>query len=333
MAFDRLHRPVQEHPDDELQYAVIFLKVPIINGFYNNPVGEGVEMNKITLTLVVLIAAAVGTFAQIPNSGFEDWTTVGSYENPNGWATMNPACAGPFFSCTKSTDHYPTAMGNYSLRLENNTSLTQMTGAYGMAITDSFAYPFQPAFPLTGQPNTLSGYYKYASLNNDTMFIRIILFESGIMLGNNTFRTGTTTSNWTSFALPITYPSADSATIMFSAFYPSSQTDGPNGNSVLYVDNLSLSSLAVSVPLPAPKSTLFNISPNPAFNVVSLNIDNLNHADMTLNIYTAIGKLISSEPLRQNKQQIKVGSLPNGMYLVSVKSKSLSTIQKLVILR
>lgn len=90
----------------------------------------------------------IKTNAQIPNNGFEDWTTIGSYENLNDWATYNSYSAGGFYSCTKSTDHYPTSVGSYSIRLENNTSLTQMTGGWGLAITDTMAYPINRHFLL-----------------------------------------------------------------------------------------------------------------------------------------------------------------------------------------
>jgi PKD repeat protein/photosystem II stability/assembly factor-like uncharacterized protein len=177
------------------------------------------------------------------NFGFEDWTTAGNYENPDDWATMNPYGTGPFYSCTKSTDHYPESVGNYSIRLENNTLLGQMNGGYGMAITNAFDWPFKPAFPISGHPNSLTGYYKFNSLNNDSMFIRVILFQNGTMVGNNMFVTSNTATTWTPFTIPLTYTSADSATIHLSAFYPSGPTDGPNGNSVLYVDNLNFDNL------------------------------------------------------------------------------------------
>jgi hypothetical protein len=290
-------------------------------------------MKKITILLTVLVAITIKTNAQIPNNGFENWTTVGSYENPTGWATMNYLSAGTFYSCTKSTDHYPVSVGNYSIRVENNTSLTQMTGGFGMAITDTMAYPFQPAFPIVGNPTSLCGYYQYNSLNNDSMFIRIVFFENSIMLGYNTFITGITTSTWTSFTLPLTYPSADSATIYLSAFYPSGQYDGPNGNSVLYVDNLSFDSLIISVSEQTPKNTIINLYPNPASDVVLLTIENTNTADLTLNIYNIMGSLIRTEALKQNQQQINVGDLDNGIYIVEIKFKGLIRKQKLIIQR
>lgn len=290
-------------------------------------------MKKFTFILTVLIALTIETNAQIPNSGFENWTTVGSYENPTDWATMNASSAGPFYSCTKSTDHYPAAVGNYSIRVENNTSLTQMTGGWGMAITNAFDYPFKPAFPIVGSPTSLCGYYKYNSLNNDSMFIRIVFFQNSIMLGYNTFISGITTSSWTSFTLPITFASADSATLYFSAFYPNNQTSSPKGNSVLQLDNLSFDNLINSMSENPSNKDLINFYPNPASNIVTLNIDNIDYQDLTLNIYNIMGSLVKTEIFKQNQQQINVSDLSNGIYVVEIKSKDWTEKQKLLIQR
>ena len=77
----------------------------------------------------------------------------------------------------------------------------------------------------------------------------------------------------------------------------------------------------------------FSIYPNPANDILILNIDNANKADLTLNIYNVIGKLISSETLKQNQQQINIGDLSNGIYIVEIKSRELSGIRKLIIQR
>ncbi len=75
----------------------------------------------------------------------------------------------------------------------------------------------------------------------------------------------------------------------------------------------------------------FSIYPNPASDIVTLNIDNANNAVLTLNIYNVIGKLISSVTLKQNQKQIHIGDLSNGIYIVEIKSKELSEKQKLII--
>src|ERR1019366_7371822 len=77
----------------------------------------------------------------------------------------------------------------------------------------------------------------------------------------------------------------------------------------------------------------FSIYPNPASDIVTLNIHNAINTDLTLNIYNVIGKLISSETLRQNQQQINIGDLDNGIYFVEIKSNEWSEKQKLIIQR
>lgn len=305
-------------------------------------------MKKLTIILTVLIVITIRTNAQIPNNGFENWITVGSYEDPTDWATMNPACAGPFYSCTKSTDHYPASVGNYSIRLENNTSLIQATGAYGMAITDTFAYPFQPAFPIVGNPTSLCGYYQYNSVNNDSMFIRIVFFENSIMLGYNTFVTGITTSNWTSFTLPLSYPSPDSATLYFSAFYPSGQTSGPKGNSVLYVDNLSFDNLITSELLSSGKLpgkfSLAQNYPNPFNPTTKINYAIKDAGMVTLKVYDILGNevaiLVNKEQapgiyeVEFNAEQTSYNKqLSSGIYFYRLHAGSFAEVKKLVLLK
>ncbi|MEO8733500.1 MAG: hypothetical protein ABI373_04125, partial [Flavobacteriales bacterium] len=58
----------------------------------------------------LLIIGAVGllpistVMAQIPNSGFENWTTVGDHLNPDGWLSTNDQLAAfGVFTCEKGT--------------------------------------------------------------------------------------------------------------------------------------------------------------------------------------------------------------------------------------
>ncbi len=284
-------------------------------------------------SISLLILFAFSGFAQITNSGFENWTTTGNYEEPNGWATMNPYSPGSFYSCTKSTDHYPANVGSYSMRLENDISLTQFTGGWGMTITDTMAYPFQPAFPITGHPTSLTGYYKYNSMNSDSMWIKVILFDNGaIVMDENFSQIGSQT--WTSFNIPFdTYVDADSATIILCAFLPAGPTDGPNGNSVLYVDNLNFDELISSVDEHASKSASFSLYPNPAASVISIATDARINSGAQLSIFNSLGQLVHAEPLRTNQQQINVSDLSSGVYMLELTSESRIEKQKLIIQR
>lgn len=252
--------------------------------------------------------------AQIPNKGFENWTTTGNYENPNGWATMNNFSVGTFYSCEKSDDSYPVGVGNYSIKLTNNTAFSQMTGGFGMTATNAFDYPFKPAFPIIGHPTSLKGYYKYVSINNDSMFVEIILFNEGTIVCNNEFVTYATTTEWTPFNVPISnYVTADSATIIMSAFYPSHPTDVPKGNSSLKIDNLNFDTFITGINEQTTERELFHLYPNPASDVINLDIPNVNNECLTLNIYNLTGSVVKSEILKQNKQQINIGDLNQGV--------------------
>ncbi len=46
-------------------------------------------MRKTILSLVAIAISSASLFAQIPNNGFENWTTVGAYSVPNSWGTLN----------------------------------------------------------------------------------------------------------------------------------------------------------------------------------------------------------------------------------------------------
>lgn len=289
-------------------------------------------MKKITFFTIVLIAMSFNINAQITNNGFENWTSIGSYEDPDGWATMNPYCMGSFYSCEKSTDHYPANVGSYSLKVTNNTSLTQTTGGWGIVVANSMDYPFKPAFPVIGHPNSLNGYFKYVSLNSDSLWIKVVLFNNGAMVTSNDYYYGSTAINWTPFTIPITnYTTADSATIMLAAYAPQCPTCGPKGNSSLKVDNLSFDNLITSVSGVEATTASFNLYPNPATDVVNLTIGNTNNNQVTVTIYNVLGEFIKSELLIHNEEQLSVSDLENGMYIVEVKSNNSIEKQRLLI--
>lgn len=287
-------------------------------------------MKKFTIILTVLIALTINANAQIPNSGFENWTTVNSYDSLLGWGSTNYLSASSFYAVTKSTDIYPATVGVYSIRIENNTALLPSYSGVGLAMTGTFVSP-HPVFQLTGHPNSFTGYYKYAPLNGDTMCIGAALYLNGNIIASAMLSTNASVSNWTSFNIPFsTYTTADSCHIFLAAYYahPGSH---PLGNSILYVDNINFDNLITSVSEQTSENTTFSLYPNPASDIVTLNIGNTNNADLSLNIYNVIGNLVKSEILNQN--QINIGDLTNGIYMIEIKSKEWTEKQKLIIQR
>jgi hypothetical protein len=64
-----------------------------------------------------------------------------------------------------------------------------------------------------------------------------------------------------------------------------------------------------------------------------LTINDANVTGKEIKIYNINGKLVSSEILKENQQQINIGDLSNGIYLVEIKSKEWTEKQKLIIQR
>ena len=274
----------------------------------------------------------ITTNAQIPNSGFENWTTVGNYQDPTFWGSTNTYSTGPFYAVTKSTDHYPVTVGDYSVRIENNTALSPNYSGRGYLSTGH--PPPGPNFPTTGHPTSLTGYYKFAPLNADTMLIQIQLYKNGAPVSYGEFSTPDTTSSWTSFNIPLSnYLEADYGSIFIAAYYATDFNSLPRGNSVLYVDNLNFDNLINSISEQTSESTAFSLYPNPASDIVKLNINEVDNEELSLTIYNIAGTLVKSETLKQNQQEINIGNLNNGIYLVTIKTKNLTENQRLIIQR
>jgi hypothetical protein len=291
-------------------------------------------MKKNTIILAFVIAMTITIKAQIPNSGFENWTSVGSYENAIGWNNCNSISTGTFFPVTKSSDHYPLSVGNYSIRVENKIPLSNCS-TYGFAQTSNNNYPCKPAFRITGHPTNFCGYYKSFPQNNDTIQIGLMLFQNGVWIAGAEFISTNTVSNWTSFNIPISlYTTADSATISLAAFYNDTTCGfpyGPFGNSVLYVDNLSFDNLITSLSEQDSEKNTFSLYPNPATDNITLNLNKTNNSDLTLNFYNVTGTLVRSKLIKSEQQKIDIGDLSNGIYFVEIKSINWTEKQKLII--
>lgn len=76
-------------------------------------------MKKTILSIVSVVAFTASTMAQIPNAGFENFTSMGAYDVPNGWGTMNNTTAlASVYTAAKGT---PGSPGASYLKLTSKT--------------------------------------------------------------------------------------------------------------------------------------------------------------------------------------------------------------------
>lgn len=132
------------------------------------------------ILFIVTILFFVFSFHSIaqPNSGFENWSPEGSYENPDKWQTSNflslliPPNPLSAFKVSGIDKH----SGNYALKLKtvylNNNLLPVIigdtTGAIftGKVIPSPFSYKY--GFPYSARSEKLEFWTKYYPIGNDT---------------------------------------------------------------------------------------------------------------------------------------------------------------------
>jgi len=291
-------------------------------------------MKTARLFLPILIVFAINVKAQIPNNGFENWIEYGNGHNPEGWWCSNDSVSstGTYFPITRSTEHYPTNVGEYSIRISNNTSLLPSWGGLGVTWHGGWNGNNYPSFPITGHPNSLCGYFKFLSENGDAMRIFIALYNNGTEVVQAELIDTINVTNWSPFVIPIpNYEIADSARIMLSSF--DADAFQINGNSVLFIDNLSFDNLISSVGKEISIVPEFNLYPNPASDYVYFNINAHNLGKLTVNIYSILGGLVKSETISSIQKQLNIADLNNGVYLVEIKSIDIAYNKKLIIHR
>lgn len=284
-----------------------------------------------SLFILLFAFATANTSAQIPNSGFENWSSFGSYMNPNDWATTNSFSTSSFYPVTRDPSHYPASVGTYSIRLENNTALLPNYEARGVAKSQDTVVNSNPAFPIIGHPTSLTGYYKFAPLNGDTMTIKVDLFNGGGSVASGSFTTATSASIWTSFNIPISsYTTADSGYIVFRA-YANGQASIPHGNSVLNVDNLNFDNL-ITVISEIEIGNKISIYPNPFSSTTTLQTDKV-FKDATLTVYNSFGQTVAQiKNLSGQTATLSRDNLPSGLYFIRLTEENkIIAVDKLVV--
>jgi uncharacterized repeat protein (TIGR03803 family) len=75
------------------------------------------------------------------------------------------------------------------------------------------------------------------------------------------------------------------------------------------------------------------VFPNPASDIVTIKRYSESNNPIILNIYSLGGKLVRTELMKQGKQQISIGDLNDGFYIIEMKSQEWIDKQKLLIQR
>jgi hypothetical protein len=310
-------------------------------------IGLVMSQTKCCLTIIVLLLLSANMMAQIPNSGFENWSIN---NQPDNWLVR-------YTTASISTDKYA---GNYALKLQTDIYAGHGDG-YGTinSLPPNGTEGAQPAFPISARHTTLNGYYKFTPVNGDSCQFFVMLYKHGYvgspdpqypLIGvgalcksaSFTYAPFTVTINYfDSYTIP------DSAWISLSAYkgwnFSTNMEYYPLGNSTLYVDNLSFDTFATSVSkdqtdeIPG-KYELSQNYPNPFNPSTSISFNLLSKSFVSLKIFDLLGREVAtvvSDNLSagNHTQQWNANGMPSGVYFYRLQAGSFSETKKLVLLR
>lgn len=293
-------------------------------------------MKKIVLSITVAFIATSTLFAQIPNNGFENWTSMGSYSNPDGWATMNDMTAmSSVYTATKGT---PGNVGASYLKLTSKTVGGSVVN--GIAVSGTLnTMTMQPTagFPYTGQPVSLTGKWQYMASSAGSVSITLSKWNTTtnqrdiVATGSQTL-SGMAMS-WASFTINLNYMMSmapDSCMIVLKA-----SGNTPTNNDYLWVDNLAFSGSVAGLNENNSPVQGLSIYPNPIQDKINVSFNIQNEKTVALKVTDIDGKLIHTQNFEQISgsinQSIDATKFPKGIYFVTISNESISETRKIVI--
>ncbi|MEI6524362.1 MAG: T9SS type A sorting domain-containing protein [Bacteroidota bacterium] len=289
-------------------------------------------MKKIHLIFLNLFCVFILAKAQqIPNGGFENWTTQGPFEMPEAWDGRP--------SASKSTDMHS---GNYAIKFETATFTNPQTSTLdtlpGVANTGmpgtGPGLPGIRGFASNARPDSLTGWYKYSPVGLDSFVVRVVISKwnstnnSRDEISNVTFF-GSAANNYTRFSFPIHYLNNEIPdTIIVELINTLVQPPGIlTPGTILLIDDLAFVGNVPNSVSKVNKEDQLKCFPNPANE--SITISNLSSTNIVL--MNQIGKTIKVINTNNlNSIKLDVSEFDNGIYFIK---QSNGATQKISIIR
>ena len=280
-----------------------------------------------------LFFSLLATAQTIPNAGFENWTSMGTYYEPDGWSTLNSTTAP--LSIYTATQGTPGSPGNYYLKLTSK-AIAGSGVTPGMAVSGGFYNgTTQPVggFPISQRPANLTGKWQHMIFGSSQGYITIILTRwDGVQKETVSYTRYDLTGmamNWANFSIPLNYINSntpDSCLIILSA-----SGNAPTANDYLWVDNLSFTGTATGIAT-IDKSEGITIYPNPVHDKLVLQVENKNADMTTLKILDIKGSVVQQIPgvFSGVNTALEVSGLPKGTYFLSGRKEEENFLVKFI---
>ena len=282
-----------------------------------------------TILLVVLISFSF-IRSQVPNGGFENWTTG----EPDFWTTNN---SDPYFTVTQSNS---THSGSSALKGECIPFVPPFLPVMGpVGICDGDT---DEGFPIEFRFNSLKGFYKFNPQGGDQIYISLLLIADTTAIGVGAILLNSAAS-YTEFGIPITYIDASTPNKCIISFQILNPVGGVNValGSEMYLDDLELSMDIVSDVENEFQPLAFQLEqnyPNPFNPSTKISYSIPQEGDVTLKIYDVLGNEVATlvneeKPAGVYEVEFNAGNLSSGIYLYKLTAGNFIQTRKMILIK
>jgi hypothetical protein len=267
-------------------------------------------------------ASSAANWKATPNPGFENWTSAGSYSNPNGWNTANSqeTTLGAYNVVETST----AKSGSHAIDLITQSEI--VVTAPGIATTGTI--PTSASGSITGgiaytlRPDSIVGWYECNPQSGDHGFAAVYLFGSA---ANNSDTVAVASFNlpatkvaaYTRFTAPFVYRNSHAVANSIWLISSSSGTGTAVAGSNAFFDDLAIViNSTVGIATQTNPGVYVTVGPNPASKYVY--ITNELNTNPVMAMYDITGRKIAEQKLTNGFNTIDIKNLTNGLYIYSV---------------
>lgn len=295
-------------------------------------------MKKTILSIVSVVAFAASAMAQIPNPGFETFTSMGTYDLPNGWGTMNNTTAiASIYTATKGT---PGSPGASYLKLTSKTVGPGVVNGIAVSgVLDSMTMMPKSGFAYNMRPVSLTGKWQHMIYGSSQGSIQVTLtrWDTGMNMrmpvASGTVTLSGMAMSWANFTIPLTYVDGNNPDTCIIVMKASGST--PTNNDYLWVDNLAFSGSVTGIENHTSFVSNMVVFPNPSTETINVNLNLKSSQKVSIELTDITGKLILTKDAGtltgESKQTLNVTGISKGTYLVRVVAEAGTEVRKIII--
>jgi hypothetical protein len=281
--------------------------------------------------LMLILASSAVLAQQIPNAGFETWSSG----NPENWATSN---APPIYTnVTKSTTAHG---GSASVRGD----VVSILGSPVNIQPTLQSGPTGEGFAISSRPAAITGWYQFTSVNGDRFGVNVALFKGGVngtVVANAAIADPTSRITWYQFNVPFIYVSAETPDVCIIQHQIISPT-GPNPSigSYFLLDDLAFGpATGIGAESSAPRAfALHQNYPNPFNPSTVITYDLPAAANVRLTVFNLLGQEVATVVQERmdagtHHTSFNGAGLPSGMYLVRLQADGFTQTRSMLLVR